>query len=112
MTTIQAIEKIEASLETLRAHCHGQAARDQAYGNEDGVKHWTTLAAGVRLALDELRHHLEAHRQDADEPSELVLAAGAVLMQMDYLQSLWGKEGVTNSLAERLRKALEGEAKQ
>lgn len=111
MTTIQAIEKIEASLETLRAHCHGQAARDQAYGNEDGAKHWTALAAGVRLALDELRHHLEAHRQDA-EPSELVLAAGAVLMQLDYLQSLWGKEGVTNSLAERLRKALEGEAKQ
>lgn len=33
-------------------------------------------------------------------------------MQLDYLQSLWGKEGVTNSLAERLRKALESEAPQ
>lgn len=36
-------------------------------------------------------------------------AAQAALSKLDYLQSLWGKEGVTNSLAEHLRNALTDE---
>lgn len=39
-----------------------------------------------------------------------VIDAGkAVLAKLDYLQSLWGKEGVTNTLAEHLRLALADE---
>ncbi len=38
---------------------------------------------------------------------EAVAKAGeAVLAKLDYLQGLWGKEGVTHTLAEQLRAAL------
>ena len=80
-------------------------------GNEERSKaFWDRCESGEGPTVDELLGDLggDRARQAADEPDELALAAGAVLMQLDYLQSLWGKEGVTNALAERLRKALEG----
>lgn len=68
------IEKIEAAIENIRAHCHGQANLQMAHGNDDSKARWETLAAGVRLALDEVRVHLEAARQD-DAPSIAELTA-------------------------------------
>lgn len=64
-------------------------------------------------------HHVALWDNHADEPVSVIVAknrlnrgqrvidAGkAVLAKLDYLQSLWGKEGVTNTLAEQLRLAL------
>lgn len=70
MTTIQAIEKIEAAIEQLERHCLGQATYHHKCGQLSVAGDWDQRTAGVRLALDELRHHLEAHRQSADEPSD------------------------------------------
>lgn len=50
-----------------------------------------------------LRDELARVRRERDALRE---AAAKVLGQLDYLQDLWGKEGVTNTLAESLRAAL------
>jgi hypothetical protein len=56
----------------------------------------------------------EAHRlagaiEDRERQTRAVMAAALdVLHQLDYLQGLWGKEGITNTLAERLRVAIAG----
>jgi hypothetical protein len=45
--------------------------------------------------------------EDRERQTRAVMAAAIdMLHQLDYLQSLWGKEGVTNTLAERLRVAI------
>lgn len=54
------VGKVEASLEQLSSHCHGQRELDFAHGNTEGAERWQHIAAGVRCAIDEFRHHAEA----------------------------------------------------
>jgi hypothetical protein len=74
------------------------------------------LVTRIKMATGEDRGMMdlitEAHRlteaiEDRDRKARAVAAAALdVLHQLDYLQGLWGKEGITNTLAERLRVAI------
>lgn len=52
------------------------------------------------------RHEVEANARLIAAAPTLYLACKAALDRLDYLQQLWGAEGVTTGLADMLRSAV------
>jgi hypothetical protein len=66
---------------------------------------WSDLCHDCSDEAGELRVALSLAYEQRDTLAE---ACRAYLAQLDYLQDLWSKEGVTNTIAEKARAALAG----
>jgi len=81
-----------------------------------GSDRYSLQADGSEIALwDNYRSEpvfVVAAKNRLNRGERIAEAAESVLAKLDYLQGLWGKEGITNTLAEQLRLALAGDTEE